>query len=204
MIALRNEDEKELRYLVATDTSWQPLDIVRCYTLRWLVEVFFEDWKLHEGWAKQAKQPDEIGSVRGLILSLLLDHALLIHPEQLARLNARAPAYTVGSLQQTSLAQSFYALVRKLLDIGRPGHVLEQLKRMLSELFPLTESKKHMSSRNLGRQAPAPPRRKKPLACDSEPKLGAITQSSQVKTLKSSAVSLGHVFVGFGFFIAWL
>ena len=46
------------------------------YTLRWLVEVFFEDWKLYEGWAGMAKQPDEEGSFRGVILSLLLDHAL--------------------------------------------------------------------------------------------------------------------------------
>ena len=54
--------------------------------LRWLVEVFFEDWKLYEGWAKEAKQLDEEGSRRGLIQSLLLDYALILHPKQMTRI----------------------------------------------------------------------------------------------------------------------
>ena len=43
VIAIKNQDEAECRYLVATDLSWRTLDIVQCYTLRWLVEVFFAD-----------------------------------------------------------------------------------------------------------------------------------------------------------------
>jgi hypothetical protein len=66
IIAVKNEDEAEYRYLVATDLTWRTLDILRCYTLRWLVEVFFADWKLYEGWAGMAKQPDEEGSFRGV------------------------------------------------------------------------------------------------------------------------------------------
>ena len=66
-----------LTYLVVTDVTWRTLDILQCYTLRWLVEVVLEDWKLYDGWAGLAKQPDEDGSVRGVTLSLLLDHALL-------------------------------------------------------------------------------------------------------------------------------
>jgi hypothetical protein len=72
VIAVKNEGEAEYRYLVATDLSWRTLDILQCYTLRWLVEVFFADWKLYEGWAGLAKQPGEEGSVRGVTLSLLL------------------------------------------------------------------------------------------------------------------------------------
>jgi hypothetical protein len=30
------------------------MDITQTYTLRWLVEVFFEDWKLYEGWGREA------------------------------------------------------------------------------------------------------------------------------------------------------
>ena len=45
---------------------------------------------------------DEEGSSRGLILSLLLDYALLLHPEQLALLYNKLPAGTKGSLQQRS------------------------------------------------------------------------------------------------------
>ncbi|GFO71041.1 hypothetical protein BJAS_P0251 [Bathymodiolus japonicus methanotrophic gill symbiont] len=42
------------------------------------------------------------GSSRGLILSLLFDHCLLLHPEQIARIESKLPAYTVGSLQRKS------------------------------------------------------------------------------------------------------
>ncbi len=62
VIAVKNQDEVDYRYLVATDMSWRTLDILQCYTLRWLVEVFFEDWKFYEGLAELAKQPDEDGS----------------------------------------------------------------------------------------------------------------------------------------------
>ena len=49
------------------------MDIAAAYTLRGLIEVFFEDWKLHEGWGRFAPQFDEEGSSRSLTLSLLLD-----------------------------------------------------------------------------------------------------------------------------------
>jgi len=74
VIALKYENEANSRYLVAADMSWRTKDIIQAYTLRWLVEVFFEDWKLYEDWGREAKQLDEEGSSRGLILSLLLDH----------------------------------------------------------------------------------------------------------------------------------
>jgi Transposase DDE domain len=76
VIALKYEGESDYRYLVATDMTWRTMDIIQAYTFRWLVEVFFEDWKLYEGWGREAKQLDEEGSSRGLILSLLLDHCL--------------------------------------------------------------------------------------------------------------------------------
>ena len=40
VIALKYEGEENYRYLVASDMSWRHTDIVRLYTLRWLVEVF--------------------------------------------------------------------------------------------------------------------------------------------------------------------
>jgi hypothetical protein len=100
VIALKYPGEQEYRYLVATDLTWRTLDIIQAYTLRWLVEVFIEDWKSYEGWAQLAKQTGEEGSSRGLTLSLLLDLCLLLHPEQLARVENKLPAYTVGSLQR--------------------------------------------------------------------------------------------------------
>jgi hypothetical protein len=56
VIALKYEGETDYRYLVATDMTWRTCDIIQAYTLRWLVEVFFEDWKLYEGWEQEAKQ----------------------------------------------------------------------------------------------------------------------------------------------------
>jgi hypothetical protein len=47
--------------------------------MRWLVEVFFSDWKQYEGWFQMAKQPGIDGSNRGL----------LFHPKQKALLNQK-------------------------------------------------------------------------------------------------------------------
>src|SRR6516165_3623097 len=80
--ALKYEDEETYRYLIASDLSWRTLDIVQGQTLRWLVEVFVQDWKGHEGWAQLTKQPGEEGARRSVILSLLVDHALFVHPAQ--------------------------------------------------------------------------------------------------------------------------
>jgi len=76
VIALKYEGEKDYRYIVATDLTWRTLDIAEAYTLRWLIEVFFEDWKINEGWNQLTKHTGEKGSRRGVILSLLADHCL--------------------------------------------------------------------------------------------------------------------------------
>jgi hypothetical protein len=156
VIALKYPGETESRYLVATDLSWRTLDIVQVYTLRWLVEVFLEDWKLNEGWGQLAKQPDEEGSSNSLTLSLLLDHALLLHPEQTTRLNNQAPACTVGSLRQHCKGEAFVDVVRRLLAADNPAEQFAQFAEKVKTLFPLAPSSKHMSGRDLGRQEPTP------------------------------------------------
>jgi hypothetical protein len=156
IIAVKNQGEAEYRYLVATDVTWRILDILQCYTLRWLVEVFFEDWKLYEGWAGMAKQPDEEGSFRGVILSLLLDHALFLHPEQRACLENGTPARTVGSLKRAAQGDALFALVGKIIRDSDPLRMFEQLAEKIKALFPLAPSKKHMSGRDLGCLEPVP------------------------------------------------
>ncbi len=156
VIALKYPGEQNYRYLVATDLSWRTLDIVQAYTLRWFVEVFFEDWKSYEGWAQLAKQPDEEGSSRGLTLSLLLDLCLLLHPEQLARVEDKLPAYTVGSLQRRTQMEALLAYVRQLLQETNPAEKLTQLGELVQEVFQLRPSGKHMSGRELGRLEPTP------------------------------------------------
>ncbi len=154
VIALKYEGETDYRYLVATDMTWRAMDIVQAYSLRWLVEVFFEDWKLYEGWGREAKQLDEEGSSRGLILSLLLDHALLLHPEQIARIENNLPACTVGSLQRKSQMDVLLDFIKALLEHPTPGEKLKELGDLVDEFFQLMPSGKHMVGKDLGRMEP--------------------------------------------------
>jgi hypothetical protein len=154
IIALQYEGEDEHRYLVASDLSWRTQDIVEAYTFRWLAEVFFEDWKSYEGWGQLTKHPGKEGS--SLILSLLTDHCLFFHPDQLARLKNKLPAYTVGSLQARVRVDALMVTIRDILDSDNPEETLERLSRILKELFTLNISGKHMVNRELGRLDPTP------------------------------------------------
>ena len=156
VIALKYEGESEYRYLVASNMTWRTIDIIQAYTLRWLVEVFFEDWKLYEGWGREAKQLDEEGSSRGLILSLLLDHCLLLHPEQTARIDNKLPACTVGSLQRKSQMDVLLEFIKKLLEHPTPGDKIKELAELIDDTFQLMPSDKHMVGKNLGRLESTP------------------------------------------------
>lgn len=156
VIALKYENEEEYRYLVATDVSWRTLDIIQAYSLRWLVEVFFEDWKLYEGWGQEAKQFDEEGSSRGLILSLLIDHCLLLHPEQKACIENKLSVFTVGSLQRMAQMDVLLRSVKSLLQQENPGEKLKEMGQIIKDVFQLMPSAKHMSGRSMGRLEPTP------------------------------------------------
>jgi hypothetical protein len=156
VIAIKYESEQESRYLVASDMSWRTIDIAQAYTLRWLAEVFFEDWKLYQGWGQLTKQCDDEGSSRGLILSLLLDHCLLSHPQQLARLENKLPAATVGSLLEKSRVESLLSFINSLLAADNPQQKLALLSKAVEEVFQLAPSKKHLVNRDLGRLEPSP------------------------------------------------
>jgi hypothetical protein len=164
VIALKYEGEEEYRYLVAADLSWRTLDIVQAYTFGWLIEVFFEDWKSYEGWGQLIPDSrDEEGSRRGLILSLLLvilslllDHCLLLHPDQTTRLENKLPASTTGSLIEKVKVESLLQLIRSLLFSDNPQQQLQRLSEAVEEVFQLAPSKKHMINRDLGRLKPTP------------------------------------------------
>lgn len=156
VVALKYEGEEDYRYLVASDMSWRAVDIATAYTLRWLVEVFFEDWKLNEGWGQFAPQFDEKGSSYGLILSLLLDYALLLHPEQMARIENKLPACTVGTLQQKSRMDALVDAIRSVVDADDPHKKLDEIIEVAKKLFPLRDSTKHMNGKDLGRLEPTP------------------------------------------------
>lgn len=156
IIALKYEGESDYRYLVATDLTWQTNDIVRVWTLRWLIEVFFEDWKGHEGWDALTKQQGEEGSRRGLTLSLLVDHCLLLHPCQIAQMKHKLPAFTVGSLVNHIKADALVAIVEDLMTSDDPKQTTEQFAKIMREQFALRASGKHMADRELGHQGSTP------------------------------------------------
>lgn len=157
VIAVKYEGEKEYRYLVATDMSWRTEDIIRAYTLRWLVEVFFEDWgNFTRVGGQEARQFDEKGSSRSLILSLLFDHCLLLHPEQTARIDNKLPAFTVGSLRRRTQMEGLLEFIQFLLQQDNAGKKLEKLGKKIKDFFQLVPSGKHMSGRDLGRLEPTP------------------------------------------------
>ena len=102
------------------------------------------------------KQPDEDGSSRSLILSLLLDHCLLLHLHQLARLENKLPACTVGSLPQRTRVDYLLAFIRELILADNPGEQFNRLSQAVEEVFQLAPSKKHLNTRDLGRLEPTP------------------------------------------------
>lgn len=136
--------------------SWRTIDIVQAYSLRWLVEVFIEDWKGYEGWAQLAKQQGKEGSSRGLSLSLLLDLCLLLHPEQLTRVENNLPAYTVGSLQRTIEMEALLVSIKQIVHTPNPAKQLALLTQSVKDFFVLRPSSKHMSGKDLGRLEPTP------------------------------------------------
>jgi len=142
--------------LVASDLSWRHQDIVKLYSLRWLVEVFIQDWKAYGGWNKQSKQQGEKGSTRGVILSLLCDHLLLHHPEQSFLLKNKQPGMPVGCLIERIKTEAIIDTIEEVVNAKEPEKALIELTKALRDSLPTRQSSKHMAGRDLGRQEPTP------------------------------------------------
>jgi hypothetical protein len=156
IVAIKYESEETYRYLMAADLTWRTLDIVQGHTLRWLVEVFVQDWKSHEGWSQLTKQPGAEGARRSVILSLLVDHCLFFHPDQRAQLTHNLPAYTVGSLRANVQVECLVNVIENLVSSDAPQEQLHRFTHALHQLFAFGRSKKHMIQRQLGRLEPIP------------------------------------------------
>jgi hypothetical protein len=156
VVALKYEDEDTYRYLIASDLTWRTLDIVQGQTLRWLVEVFGQDWKSHEGWSQLTKQPGAEGARHSVILSLLIDHGLFFHPDQHAQLTHHLPAYTVGSLRAHVQVECLVNVIESLVLSETPQEQLHRFTHAFHQVFAFGHSKKHMIQRQLGRLEPTP------------------------------------------------
>ena len=154
IIALKYEGEDEYRFIVASNLTWRHTDIARAYTLRWLVEVFIEDWKSHDGWNKLSKQQGEKGAMRGVTLSLLCDHMLLLHPEQSVRLKNKQPGLPVGCLTERLKAEALIDAVADIVTSESPKAALNKFTLALQEILPERASSKHMAGLDLGRMEP--------------------------------------------------
>jgi hypothetical protein len=156
IVAIKYEEEETYRYLIASDLSWRTLDIVQGHSLRWLVEVFIQDWKSYEGWSQLTKQPGEEGARHSVILSLLVDHSLFMHPDQQRQLKNNLPAYTVGSLRANVQVECLVDVIGDLVASDNPQEKLKRFTQALHEVFAFGHSKKHMIQRQLGRLEPTP------------------------------------------------
>ena len=146
VIAFKYDGEEEYRYLSVSDPTWLTSQIIQAYSFRWLIEVAIEDWKQYEGWGKGASQQGVDGACRSLSLSLLLDHALLHHPQQQSLCRAGQPLVTVGSLRTKLQFESIMKSFEKILQAPNPRGEFQKLSDSLKDVIPLRQSRKHMNA----------------------------------------------------------
>ena len=102
------------------------------------------------------KQPGAEGARHSVILSLLVDHCLLCHPDQLAQFRNNLPAYTVGSLRANVQIECLVNVIADLVSSDAPQEQLHRFTHALHQVFAFGHSKKHMIQRQLGRLEPTP------------------------------------------------
>jgi hypothetical protein len=156
VVAMKDANEETPRYLIASDLSWRTLDSVQGHSVRWRVEVFLADWKGHDGWAQLTKQPGEEGARQRVLLSLLVDHSLFVHPDQPAQLKNNLPAYTVGSPRANVHVSCLVDVMDDVVSAENPQEQLQRCTRALHDVFTCRPSTKHRIQRQLGRLEPTP------------------------------------------------
>ena len=150
VIALKYEGESEYRYLYGTRLAWRLEDIIGCYGLRWLIEVFFQDCKTFEGLG-ELQLLDAEGSERALILSLLFDSSLFFHEGQIKLIEDKHSACTVGSLLARSRVDAFVLYFKEILCSEDPLSGLAAMEEGIKSIYGLRISKKHMVGVDLGK-----------------------------------------------------
>lgn len=101
------------------------------------------------------KLQGEKGYRRGVILSLLVDHCLFFHPDQIARFENKLPAFTVGCLRRKTNPESLFLFITDIIDSEEPHEELERKVSIMKEnLLNFDQSKKHMVARELGKLEP--------------------------------------------------
>jgi DDE superfamily endonuclease len=148
IIALKYEGEMEYRYLIASNLTWNMKEIIQAYSLRWYIEVFFEDWSGYCGFCGMAKQCGVEGSERPLILSLLFDHCFLFHFRQQLFIENKLPLATLGSLVEKSRFDALCQFIKRIVHSEDPKQYLRHLEEISDDIFPCKPSKKHLNGLN--------------------------------------------------------
>jgi len=115
-----------------------------------------QDGKSYEGWSPLTKQPGDEGARPSVILSLLVDHRLFVHPDQQAQLQNNLPADTVGSLRAHVPVACLVEVLDDLVSSDNPQDNLKRFTTALHEVCALGRSTQHMIQRQWGRRAPTP------------------------------------------------
>jgi hypothetical protein len=145
VVAMKYENEMEYRYLIASNLSWNMKEIMELFTIRWLVECFFEDWACYQGFCSMAKQCGVEGSERPLILSLLFDHCFFFETQQQINIENNDSLATFGSLLEKTRAQALCHFIQELLDEESPKPKIQELVNLIDETFELKPSKQHFN-----------------------------------------------------------
>jgi hypothetical protein len=91
-----------------------------------------------------------------VILPLLVDHALCLHPAHHAQLQNNLPAYTVGSLRANVHVECLVEGIDALVSANDPQEKRKRFTQALHEVFACGRAKKHMLQRPLGRLESTP------------------------------------------------
>ena len=156
IVAVKYEGEEEYRYLAASDLTWRSRDVVEQYSWRWLIEVFNQDWKEYEGWGQVALQQGYEGTRNGVVLSLLLDHSLLLHSDQISLARQAQPLRTVGSLSRRMQFDALLQSVAGVLEGDDPKGRLKKLADQIATVVELRSSDKHLSGKTIAPFEPRP------------------------------------------------
>ena len=144
-VAIRYQGERDWQYLFGTDLTWKAESIIKAYGLRWLVEVFFEDWKQYDGWGVGALQRSDEGAVRGLFLSLLTDLFLLYfqNTDESLQEHGRNELYSAGTVIRHLQAKAIHQAIEGVLEHDNPRKRLAEIQEKLLEIVEKRVSLKH-------------------------------------------------------------
>jgi len=158
VVAIRYKTDQDWQYLFGTDLTWTAISIIKAYSLRWLVEVFFEDWKQYDGWGVGALQRSVEGAVRGVFLSLLADLFLLYHQrtEKSLQEHGRHELYSAGTVIRQLHTEAVHQAIEGVLAHDNPRQRLAEIQEIMLQVAERRVSLKHAKNWDFDSLEPSP------------------------------------------------